>query len=93
MGITTEVSAVCSSKADINCKAVLEVARAEGHTGLAWVPWMTIKHGGKKVALVIRRPKKDGGDAVCRFCPFCGGDVSVQNQEWKHPAPAPDEEE
>jgi hypothetical protein len=39
-------------------------------------------HGGQKLALVLRgRSRKH--DIAVDFCPFCGGDVSVDRQPWR----------
>jgi hypothetical protein len=75
----------CDAKADTNCADILEVALVEADRGLTWMPWMSVNHGLRKTALVIRGPKKQGNILV-HFCPFCGGDVSVDNQDWRKPA-------
>lgn len=77
--------AKCDAKSDTNCAALLAVAVPEGASGLVWLPWMRFQDGARKTALVLRRGRRAGGDVVLSFCPFCGGDVSVVNQEWELP--------
>jgi hypothetical protein len=72
----------CDASRNLYCEEVEERADHDGSRGLAWMPWRHMAHGGQKLALVLRGRSREHDIAV-DFCPFCGGDVSVDRQPWR----------
>lgn len=77
----------CDAKTDDICEDAAQAVKAGSQTiGLTWMPWMRLTDGLIKIALVYRYGRKQAEYTICKACPFCGADVSLEAQDWRERA-------
>lgn len=70
------------TQTDVCDELALNAQPERSTPGLGWMPWVRTSDNMMKTAFVLQG-RKHSDTTVLRFCPFCGADVSIENQEWR----------